>query len=76
MQGLGVHLQLDLFRGLSEALLPDIYNVLCQHDLVQMFFAYRWVVLAFKREFNLEQVSDRFAWLLQGLVWAVGCFLK
>eukprot|EP00045_Choanoeca_perplexa_P014729 m.175310 g.175310 ORF g.175310 m.175310 type:complete len:1047 (+) comp16775_c0_seq1:151-3291(+) len=56
--GLGVHIQLDLFRGLVEVLLPDIYNVLCQHDLIQMFFAYRWTVLAFKREFNLEQICD------------------
>eukprot|EP00730_Choanoeca_flexa_P018858 TRINITY_DN9191_c0_g1_i1.p1 TRINITY_DN9191_c0_g1~~TRINITY_DN9191_c0_g1_i1.p1 ORF type:complete len:1061 (+),score=148.88 TRINITY_DN9191_c0_g1_i1:97-3279(+) len=56
--GLGVHLQLDLLRSLVELLLPDVYNVLCAHDLIQMFFAYRWIVLSFKREFALEQICD------------------
>jgi hypothetical protein len=52
-----VHSLLDSLRDLTEILLPDVFAYLCEHDAVQMFFAYRWMIVDFKREFDLEAVA-------------------
>ncbi|EDQ84421.1 uncharacterized protein MONBRDRAFT_12799 [Monosiga brevicollis MX1] len=57
-QGVGIHLRLDALRSLTELLLPDVFNFLCQRDQMQMFFAYRWLLLDFKREFSLEETCE------------------
>lgn len=34
----------------------QFYDLLCQHDLVNLLFCYRWILLDFKREFKMDEV--------------------
>jgi hypothetical protein len=36
--------------------LTVVTDFLAEHDLLPMFFCYRWVLLHFKREFPIDQV--------------------
>eukprot|EP00050_Salpingoeca_kvevrii_P003654 m.229547 g.229547 ORF g.229547 m.229547 type:complete len:825 (-) comp10862_c0_seq3:218-2692(-) len=54
--GMSMHQKLDRLRLMVQLLMPQFYDFLCTHDLVNMFFAYRWLLLDFKREFALPDV--------------------
>ena len=55
-EGAGMHEQLDKLRSLLHLLYPTFYDYLCQCDIVNLFFAYRWLLLDFKREFAFTEV--------------------
>ncbi len=45
---------LKVIRKLLQIALPDLYDLLEQRHSLSMFFAYRWIVLAFRREFAIK----------------------
>ena len=44
-------------RDLVRYSIPELYDFLCHHDLVTMLFCYRWLLLSFRREFSMTDVS-------------------
>lgn len=46
-----MHLRLEQLRTLLQFMTPRFYAELCRRNLVDLFFAYRWLLLDFKREF-------------------------
>eukprot|EP00056_Hartaetosiga_gracilis_P010217 m.149670 g.149670 ORF g.149670 m.149670 type:complete len:300 (-) comp13273_c1_seq3:300-1199(-) len=53
--GAGMVQQLDDLRELLKFLSVDIYNHVAEHDSLNMLFAYRWLLLHFKREFKVHE---------------------
>ena len=51
MQGI-----LDTLRILTSACQPDLYAYICEQGADNMFFAYRWLLVDFRREFTREEV--------------------
>jgi hypothetical protein len=45
-----MHELLETLRLLASHYLPTFYDVLCQHDMVNMFFAYRYVAALLRVE--------------------------
>jgi hypothetical protein len=54
--GPGMSALLENVRKLTEHFFPFFYSKLCEQDMVNMFFCYRWMLLDFKREFELNNV--------------------
>jgi hypothetical protein len=54
--GLGMQNQLAILRGLVKAIQPDLYEYLSDHDALNMFFCFRWILILFKREFQFDKV--------------------
>jgi hypothetical protein len=52
--GVTMHLHLENLRALIAVFHPDFYRFICSSDIVSMFFAYRWLLLDFKREFSFK----------------------
>jgi hypothetical protein len=52
--GVTMHLHLENLRALITVFHPDFYRFICSSDIVSMFFAYRWLLLDFKREFSFK----------------------
>jgi hypothetical protein len=48
--------QLAILRGLVKAIQPDLYEYLSDHDALNMFFCFRWILILFKREFQFDKV--------------------
>lgn len=59
----GMHLQLAALRQLVQVLDPQLHAFLEARDCLNYFFAFRWLLIHFKREFAFEQVSG----------WTTGC---
>jgi TBC1 domain family member 15 len=51
-----MHSQLSALRHLLHRLDPPLFAHLEKKDATNLFFAYRWVLILFKREFAFEQV--------------------
>ena len=51
-----MHERLDSARSLIMFMQPRVFELLAEHDLLAMFYCYRWVLLHFKREFPLLDV--------------------
>ncbi len=49
--------ELDICRRLLELLCPRTYALLVERDGIQLLFAFRWLLLDFKREFPLSDVA-------------------
>eukprot|EP00039_Didymoeca_costata_P005697 m.83740 g.83740 ORF g.83740 m.83740 type:complete len:972 (-) comp12934_c0_seq1:140-3055(-) len=47
---------LDILRVLTSSMFPKIFDFLCQHECTGFLFAYRWILLDFRREFGREEV--------------------
>jgi hypothetical protein len=58
-QGLVMPQRLIDLHEVVMILCPSIYTRLSEVDMLQFFFAYRWLLLEFRREFKLEEVRCR-----------------
>ena len=65
---LAMHERLDSARALIMFMQPRIFELLAEHDLLAMFYCYRWVLLHFKREFPLLDV--RVLWCVASMMCA------
>ncbi len=52
-----MHEQLLALRALLQLLDPQLYAHLEARDCLSLFFCYRWVLIAFKREFVFDEVG-------------------
>ncbi|XP_023545989.1 TBC1 domain family member 15 [Cucurbita pepo subsp. pepo] len=52
----GMHCQLFAISKLVELLDTPLHNYFSQHDCLNYFFCFRWVLIQFKREFEYEKV--------------------
>lgn len=52
----GMHRQLGALRGLLQLLDPQLHAFFEARDCLNYFFAFRWLLIHFKREFPFEQV--------------------
>ncbi|KGN60701.1 TBC1 domain family member 15 [Cucumis sativus] len=52
----GMHCQLFAISKLVELLDTPLHNYFSQHDCLNYFFCFRWVLIQFKREFAYEKV--------------------
>lgn len=50
---LGMRIQLAQLREIIAVLDRPLFNHLAKHDALNMFFCFRWILLNFKREFEL-----------------------
>ena len=55
--GVIIHERLSSLRSLIMFLQPRFYEVLADRDLLSMFYCYRWILVHFKREFNIYEVG-------------------
>eukprot|EP00042_Codosiga_hollandica_P055671 m.785313 g.785313 ORF g.785313 m.785313 type:complete len:672 (-) comp59163_c0_seq2:6005-8020(-) len=53
---LGMRLLLDSTRSLIQFMFPATLDLLVEFDLISMYFAYRYLLLDFRREFSLPEV--------------------
>lgn len=53
----GMHAQLSALRDLIHLLDPPLHAHLASADALSFFFAYRWLLIHFKREFAFDEVS-------------------
>ncbi|KAK9815964.1 hypothetical protein WJX74_004614, partial [Apatococcus lobatus] len=51
----GMHAQLTALRDLLDLLDPPLYAHLASADALSFFFAYRWLLIHFKREFAFDE---------------------
>ena len=54
--------QLTALRRLVQLLDPPLHAFLQARDSLNLFFCYRWVLIAFKREFGFEEVRSAGGW--------------
>ncbi|PAA59401.1 hypothetical protein BOX15_Mlig010940g2, partial [Macrostomum lignano] len=52
----GTKLQLSQLNLLVSLLLPDLSAYLDQQDAANMYFCFRWILVWFKREFNITEI--------------------
>ncbi|KAL6757630.1 RabGAP/TBC protein [Haematococcus lacustris] len=52
----GMHAQMLAMRKLMQLLDPQLHAHLEAHDCLTYFFAFRWLLILFKREFRFEEV--------------------
>lgn len=52
----GMHSQLLAVRRLVECLDPELHAYLAKVDALNYFFCFRWILIAFKREFSYGDV--------------------
>lgn len=70
-----MHQRLIDLHELVMTLCPKIYECLSQKDMLQFFFAYRWLLLEFRREFNLDEVrivAISYQWVFCSLICGIG----
>lgn len=53
----GMHAQLSALRDLIHLLDPPLHAHLAAADALSFFFAYRWLLIHFKREFAFDEVG-------------------
>ena len=56
-QGTAMHMALVRLRMLVAGLFPAFQDYITQRDAVHLLFCYRWLLLDFRREFAMEDVS-------------------
>jgi hypothetical protein len=54
----GMHTQLAALRQLIQVLDPQLHAFLEERDCLNYFFAFRWLLVHFKREFAFDQVLN------------------
>eukprot|EP00053_Salpingoeca_punica_P017305 m.166619 g.166619 ORF g.166619 m.166619 type:complete len:905 (+) comp17174_c0_seq2:345-3059(+) len=52
----GMHVSLNYTRLLMQELNEPVFDFISAHDLLDMFFCYRWLLMEFRREFPLADV--------------------
>ena len=64
---IGMHSQLKQVANLIKYLDPQLHRHLDKHNSTNMFFCFRWLLILFKREFELDDVEH---------IWDVSQFLQ
>jgi len=52
----GMHTQLQTLRNICQELEPELFQYLEDRDCSNLYFCFRWLLIAFKREFSLPDV--------------------
>jgi hypothetical protein len=54
---LGMRVQLAQLREILSVLDRQLYDHMAKHDSLNMFFCFRWLLILFKREFELSETE-------------------